>query len=74
MKAQSRVQTLPDPKIMELLRPLNKNSQGFHSYREILIHTFGDELGRKYFLMDRTQLETEASGGVAKDSGRFAMP
>ena len=52
-KAQSRVPRLPDSQIREILRPLNKNNAGFHSYREILIHTFGEELGQKYFLMDR---------------------
>lgn len=74
MKSQTRVQRMSDNQIRDLLRPLNKNQAGFNSYREILIHTFGEELGQKYFLMDRQQLESEASGGVARDSARFQRP
>ena len=46
--------------IREMLRSCGKNSSGFHNYREMLVHTFGEEKGQRYFLMDRNQLEREA--------------
>ena len=36
---------LTDPQINALMIPLSKNTQGFHNYRELLVHTFGAEKG-----------------------------
>ena len=42
-----------DQEIRTLLRPLNKNTAGFHNYRELLMHIFGHDKGDRFFLMDR---------------------
>ena len=52
-----------------MLRPLNRNTQQFHNYREFLIHLFGYERGDKYFLMDKEQLEHEAGAESAREDG-----
>ena len=59
---------LTDPQINAIILPLSKNSHGFHNYRELLIHAFGAEKGQSYFLMDRHQLETEASAATGRSS------
>ena len=74
MKQQARVPRLNEYQIRELLRPINKNTAGFFSYREILIHTFGESIGQKYFLMDKQQLETEGSSAMAGQDNAFNMP
>ena len=52
---------------------MNQNHSGFYNYREMLIHTFGEDKGDKYFRMDRRQLENETDAGRSA-SHRFTMP
>lgn len=47
-------------KVPEMLDSVKKNSQGFYSYRDILIYLFGKEQGQKLFLSEKNDLNSAA--------------
>ena len=58
-KTNVHLPTLADDQIRGLLRCVNRNKNGFFSYRELLIHTFGEAKGEEYFLSDKASLDAE---------------
>ena len=48
-----RLPKLQDDQIRGLLRFVNRNKNGFCSYRELLIQTFGPVKGEEFFLADK---------------------
>jgi len=53
---------------------VNTNSSHFFSYREILIHAFGEKTGADLFLMDKAQLESILGRAANNRSARFVAP
>ena len=74
METNSRLPKLQETQIRELLRFVNRNKQGFCSYKEILIQTFGPVKGEQLFLTDKSALEAELKDASRQRSSRFVMP
>ena len=59
-QTNARLPKLSDDQIRGLLRFVNRNKNGFLSYKELLIQTFGPAKGEEFFLSDKVSLEAES--------------